>query len=65
MIFELNSESHKLGFIIPQDVKGSEPLETFLVSVDEIERQSGMDFFWKLNDKIENKLEKQIPKKLW
>ena len=65
IVDEINAEPRMLGFIIPQDVKGNEPLETFLVSVDEIERQSGMDFFWKLNDEFENKIEKQMPKKLW
>jgi endonuclease G, mitochondrial len=39
------SEPKVLAFILPQMVEGREPLDRFLVSVDEIEQRSGLDLF--------------------
>jgi endonuclease G len=44
-------------YIIPQNVKGFESLENFKVSIDTIEKLTGWDFFWKLEDDVENRLE--------
>lgn len=38
-----------LAFIVPQTVKGHERLDQFAVSVDEVERRTGLDFFPKLD----------------
>jgi endonuclease G, mitochondrial len=46
-----------LGFIVPQKVCGEEPLTQFRASVDEIERQTGLDFFHELADPQEAALE--------
>ncbi|SHO81087.1 DNA/RNA non-specific endonuclease [hydrothermal vent metagenome] len=46
-----------LAFIIPQTVTGKEPLRKFVTTIDEIEKQTGIDFLYKLEDKLENKLE--------
>lgn len=54
-----------LAFVMPQDVKGSEPLTKFLVSVDEVEKRTGYDFFSELNDAQENKLEATIDDRPW
>ncbi len=47
-----------LAFIMPQRVRGDEPLDRFVVSVDEAERVTGLDFFSKLADAQENRLER-------
>jgi len=33
------------------------PLRDFVVSIDEVEKKTGLDFFPKLGDKLEDKLE--------
>lgn len=54
-----------LAFLIPQKVKGNEPLTRFLTTVDTIEDLTGLDFFSDLDDKIENQLESKIESKSW
>ncbi|MGN0728924.1 DNA/RNA non-specific endonuclease [Treponema sp.] len=44
------------GFIIP-NTKCDEPLETFAVAVDEVEKRTGLDFFSALDDSIEEAIE--------
>lgn len=53
-----------IGFLMPA-VDSDKPLYEFVVAVDEIERQTGIDFFPKLEDKIENLLEKTNDYKKW
>ena len=45
-----------LAFVMPQRVKGNEPLGEFVVSVDEVERLTGLDLF----DALENDLEASL-----
>lgn len=53
-----------IAFLIPAE-KSHEPLESFVVSVDEIEQLTGLDFYLDLEDKLENKLESQKDIKSW
>ena len=46
-----------LAFIIPQTVKGDENANQFLTSVDEVERETGLDFMSDLPDGEEDKVE--------
>jgi endonuclease G len=46
-----------ISFVMPQQVKGNEPLSRFLSSIDEIETATGLDFFHQLEDKAEKRLE--------
>src|SRR5690349_15466590 len=39
-----------LAFVVPQEVCGTEPLSRYLVTVDEVERRTGLDFFAGLPD---------------
>jgi len=48
------------AYIIPQDVVGSEKIEQFVVSVDSIENVTHIDFFWELDDALEDSLEAVI-----
>jgi endonuclease G len=54
-----------LAFIMPQQVRGNEPLNRFIVSVDEVEHRTGFDFFHKLEDISEEKLESAIDSNPW
>lgn len=46
-----------MAFRVPQDVRGDERLSRFLVSVDAVERATGLDFFSGLPDAVEASLE--------
>ena len=58
-------ELRTLAFLHPQPVTGKEPIESFLTSIDEIEKLTGLDFLWPLTDEIEDRLEALTPAKLW
>ena len=53
-----------IAFLIPHE-DSERPLNKFVVSVDQIEKLSGIDFFPKLPDAIEQKLEKSADYKGW
>jgi len=53
-----------VAFLIPS-VKSKEPLYKFVVSVDSIEKITGIDFFPQLNDTVENELERKSDYKAW
>ena len=53
-----------IGFLVP-NLESNAPLYSFVVSVDYIEKMTGIDFFPQLNDKIENQLEKNNDYKNW
>jgi endonuclease G len=53
-----------IAFLVP-NAKSDKPLYDFVVSVDSIEKMTGIDFFPKLDDKTENKLEKNSDYKAW
>ena len=56
-------KSYALGFLF-ENQPGERPLKEYLVSVDEIEKLTGMDFFSVLPDEVENRLEAEIVRKL-
>ena len=58
----LINESNKqcaIGFLFENEA-GERPLKEYIVSVDQIEKTTGMDFFSALPDDVENRLEKEI-----
>ena len=59
-----NGKYKMIAFLIPSE-KSNKPLYEFVVSVDKIEKMTGIDFFPKLDDKIENSLEKSSDYKAW
>jgi len=59
-----NGENKMIAFLIPNS-KSDKPLYEFVVSVDSIEKMTGIDFFPKLDDKTENSLEKNSDYKAW
>jgi endonuclease G len=54
-----------LAFLVPQNVKGNEPLTQFVTNIDNIEAQTGLDFFTDLDDTVENQLEASIEPQAW
>lgn len=58
-------EPQMLAFIVPQNVRGNEPLERFVVNVDQVETLTGFDFFYELDDSVEKKLETGIDPSQW
>ena len=57
-------EIQAIGFVLP-NASSSASLSTFAVSVDEVERQTGIDFFPALPDDQETKLEKEVCQTCW
>ncbi len=54
-----------LAFVIPQTVRGDEPLDHYLTSVDAIEKRTGFDFFHELDDAEENRMEAAVDPDPW
>lgn len=54
-----------LAFIMPQDVHGNEPLEDYLVTIDEIEARTGLNFFPDLSAELEAVLEGELRTHGW
>lgn len=52
-----NEKIETLSFLIPQTTKSQEKLEKYIVSIDEIEKQSGFDFLRELEHQLEESLE--------
>lgn len=54
-----------LAFIMPQTAKPKESLLKYVVSIDTVERETGIDFFWQLDDTVENRLEAHSNIQAW
>uniref|UniRef100_UPI003F4E8613 DNA/RNA non-specific endonuclease n=1 Tax=Flavobacterium ovatum TaxID=1928857 RepID=UPI003F4E8613 len=59
-----NSQPKMIAFLLPNE-KSNKALYEYVVSVDSIEKITGIDFFPKLEDKLENTLEKNTDYKFW
>ena len=64
LLDDSGEELKMIGFLVP-NAESNKPLYSFVVSVDHIEKLSGIDFFPKLNDNIENQLERRNDYKNW
>ncbi len=64
LLDEYNGKYRMIGFLIPAE-DSDKPLYEFVVPVDEIERLTGIDFFPKLDDAIETRMEKSSDYKNW
>jgi endonuclease G len=65
VLIDINSGRPKMiAFLLPHE-DSNQPLYTFVVSVDEIEDLTGIDFFAELEDGIENRLEASSSYKGW
>ncbi len=59
------SRNEMIGFVLPNEKLPSAKLENYITSVDNIEQHTGIDFFYQLEDNIENELEKQQANSYW
>lgn len=64
IVKETDGQPQVLAFIIPQSVSNEQPAQ-FLTSVDEIEKQTGLDFFSELTNGIQEQLEAEVAKGMW
>jgi len=53
-----------IGFILPHQ-KSKSSLQSFAVTIDEVERKTGIDFYHSLPDEIENQIESSIDVSKW
>ncbi|SFX73700.1 DNA/RNA non-specific endonuclease [Marinospirillum alkaliphilum] len=54
-----------LAFLVPQQVRGNEPLDQFLVTVREIEQLTGLNFLHRLPQELQDELETVIHPEPW
>lgn len=54
-----------MAMIFPQTVSWREYPAKWLVSIDEVEERTGLDFLSELDDYLENPLEKELPSRVW
>ena len=63
-IFDITGDMKMIALVLP-NIKSSEPLESFVISVDSLESLTKIDFFPELADQIEFLLESEIDKSKW
>ena len=56
-VTEADGSPRLFAFLVPQQVRGDEPLARYVVSVDDVEKLTGLDFFHVLEDPLEDRLE--------
>ena len=61
---DMNGKYRMIAFMVPNE-KSDKPLYSFVVSVDSIEKITGIDFFPKLDNETEERLEKSSDYKAW
>jgi DNA/RNA endonuclease G, NUC1 len=54
-----------LSFVMPQAVTGSDLVEAYLVSIDQIESATGLDLMSMLEDRLEDDLESRAAYRFW
>lgn len=64
IVYKSGTNPKILGFIL-SNAGSSSPIKSFAVSVDEIERRTGIDFFPQLEDGLENQLEGTVSLGAW
>jgi endonuclease G len=65
IIDEQNGNLRTLAFVVPRYVPSYTRIKTFLVSIDEVELFTDLDFFPDLPDEAEAELESQSATRLW
>jgi endonuclease G len=64
VVYDPAGEQKMIALILPNQ-KGTQPLQSYVVSVDKVEQLTGIDFFPELPDDLENKLERSSNAALW
>jgi endonuclease G len=63
VVLDLKGETG-IGFMMPNR-RLDYPLESYAVSIDEVEKQTGYDFFANLPDDVEEGMEQKVDKRKW
>ena len=58
------SKYEGIGFYF-ENVAGHKPLSVYVKSIDEIEKLTGIDFFYSLPDKLEEEVERTVNEEIW
>lgn len=64
VLTEINGKLQAIGFIIPNN-KCPDTFWNYAVSIDEVEKRTGLDFFSALEDSLEDYVEKQADISIW
>ena len=64
VIFDLTPPQKMIGFILPNE-GSDEPLATFAVTVDAVEKATGLNFFSRVPNEEQERLERTISVKAW
>lgn len=64
VILSMGKEPKAIGFIYPNK-NGNKDIRDYAVSVDEVERLTGFDFFYNLDDNVEKRIEKECKPSAW
>jgi len=62
ILYKKGSEYSSAGFLLKNEKSNLEP-EDFLIPVDSVEKVTGLDFFWELQDSIEESIEHSVSAK--
>src|SRR5664280_1062977 len=64
VVYDITGEKKMIAFILPNE-KGVKPLQEYVVTVDSIQKVTGIDFFHCLPDSIQNRLENNSDVTKW
>ncbi len=64
VILDTAAPMRAIGFVL-ENVSSTLPLKHFALSIDEVEKITGLDFFPRLSDSQETKIEKQVSLQNW
>ena len=54
-----------LALLVPHSAKSKDDFEDYVVSVDELENVTGIDFYSSFDDELENELESETDAEFW
>ena len=64
VVLMVGRQTKAIGFIYPNGSANKE-MRSYAVSVDKVEQVTGLNFFYLLDDKIENQIEKECKPSAW
>lgn len=64
VVLMVGRQTKAIGFIYPNGSANKE-MRSYAVSVDKVEQVTGLNFFYQLDDKIENQIEKECKPSAW
>lgn len=65
LLIEKDDEYYSIGYLMPNSEDCGRDYKQYAVTVDSVEKVTNIDFFYSLDDAIENKVESLIDNKFW